>query len=136
MAGSKSASPEAGYLKPRAAFACRGKGNWKDKEGHRIEMLDGTRDVDIHFSPFTNTLAIRRLKLQQGMAVQTKVVFINVPNLSFEIARQQYTLIEDNITDKRYKYESLTSGFKTELPVDMDGLLIEYPQYFERVWPR
>lgn len=113
-----------------------GKGNWKDKEGHRIEMLDGARDVDIHFSPFTNTLAIRRLKLQQGMAVQTQVVFINVPDLSVEMARQQYTRITDKETGRRYRYESLTSGFKTELPVDEDGLLIEYPQYFERLWTR
>lgn len=113
-----------------------GKGKWKNKKGNRIEMLDGARDIDIHFSPFTNTLAIRRLKLKQGIATQTQVVFINVPDLSFEIARQQYTLIEDNTTVKHYKYESLTSGFKTELPVDEDGLLIEYPQYFERIWSR
>ena len=73
-----------------------GKGKWKNKKGNRIEILDGARDIDIHFSPFTNTLAIRRLKLKQGIATQTQVVFINVPDLSFEIARQQYTLIEDN----------------------------------------
>lgn len=113
-----------------------GRDKWKNKKGNRIEILNGARDIDIHFSPFTNTLAIRRLKLQQGIVTQTQVVFINVPDLSFEIARQQYTLLENNTTDKRYKYESLTSGFKTELPVDDSGLLIEYPQYFERVWFR
>lgn len=113
-----------------------GKGRWKNKKGNRIEMLDGAHDIDIHFSPYTNTLAIRRLKLQQGMTVQTKVAFINLPDLSFEIARQQYTLTKNSESDKRYKYESLTSGFKTELPVDDDGLLIEYPQYFERIWSR
>lgn len=112
-----------------------GKGNWKSKAGGPIKALEGSRDIDIHFSPFTNTLPIRRLDLVQGESAETQVVFISVPDLSFEIARQQYTLIENNATGQWYEYESLTSGFKTKLPVDKTGLLVEYPQFFERIWP-
>lgn len=36
------------------------------------------------------------------MADQTQVVFINVSDLSLEIARQQYTLIKNSESDKRY----------------------------------
>lgn len=113
-----------------------GIGNWVNKDGARIEALDGSRDIDIYFSPFTNTLAIRRLALQEGKSAQTQVVFISVPELSFSIARQQYTFIKDSGENGLYEYESLTSGFKTRLPVDRDALLLEYPGFFERIWSR
>ncbi|MTI89080.1 MAG: hypothetical protein FH748_14070 [Balneolaceae bacterium] len=39
-------------------------------------VLNGARNIDLHFSPFTNTLAIRRLALEKGESAQTQVVFI------------------------------------------------------------
>jgi uncharacterized protein len=58
-----------------------GKGHWNDTEGKSIPSLDGCVDVDIYASPFTNTLAIRRLALQQGEAETIQVAFVNLPDL-------------------------------------------------------
>ena len=36
----------------------------------------------------------------------------------------------------RYRFEVLPRGFAAELLVDADGLVIDYPQLFRRVWSR
>ena len=56
-----------------------GQGHWLDASGHPVTALDGCFDVDILASPFTNTLAIRRLRLDQGAAATLDIVFIDPP---------------------------------------------------------
>jgi hypothetical protein len=34
-----------------------------------------------------------------------------------------------------YKYEGLESGFTAELQTDRDGLVLDYPDLWRRVWP-
>jgi len=109
-----------------------GQGHWRDESNHSIPALDGCFDVDILASPFTNTLAIRRLRLDQGAASTIDVVFIDPRDGQFHRSRQQYTRTGAN----RYHYASLESGFESELPVDDQGLLLEYPGYFRRAWSR
>ena len=43
-----------------------GQGNWHDDEHGALTELAGCLDVDISATPFTNTLALRRLDLQPG----------------------------------------------------------------------
>lgn len=35
-----------------------------------------------------------------------------------------------------YRYESVLSGFNAKLQLDADGLVVEYPGIFRRVWPQ
>jgi len=107
-----------------------GRGHWLDASGHPIAALDGCFDVDILASPFTNTLAIRRMRLDEGTAATIDVVFVDPRDGRFHRSRQRYT----RIAAHRYHYASLESGFESELPIDEDGLLIEYPGYFRRMW--
>ncbi len=113
-----------------------GNGNWKNAKGELVTSLRGCHDVDIYYSPFTNTLAIRRLALPPTESADINVVFINVPDLKVSAVRQRYAFLQQTSKGGLYRYESLASGFTTELPVDFDGLVIEYPRFFKRVWSR
>ncbi len=39
-----------------------------------------------------------------------------------------------NIRDGIWRKPGLASGFSAELPVDSDGLVIDYPGLFKRIW--
>ena len=119
-------------INARLKLTADGEGRWRDKSNSPIPSLDGCFDVDILASPFTNTLAIRRLQLEQGAAATIDVVFIDPRDGRFHRSRQRYTRRGEN----RYHYASLESGFESELPVDDHGLLLEYPGYFRRAWTR
>ena len=113
-----------------------GKGRWTNAQGEIIASLNGCSDVDIFYSPFTNTLAIRRLALEKGEPADIRVAYINVPDFDVSAVQQRYTFLDTTSQGGLYRYESLTSGFTTELPVDADGLIIDYPKFFRRAWAR
>ncbi|MCI0443103.1 putative glycolipid-binding domain-containing protein, partial [bacterium] len=46
---------------PSLVLNSNGKERWTNARGEIIPSLEGCSDVDIFYSPFTNTLAIRRL---------------------------------------------------------------------------
>jgi uncharacterized protein len=106
-----------------------GEGNWRDGDGHPVAALQGCVDVDISATPFTNTLPIRRLGLQPGEAREVAVAYVAVPALTPEPVRQRYTCLGAG----RYRYEGLFQGYMGELPVDADGLVLDYPGAFRRV---
>ncbi len=80
-----------------------------------MATLDGCTDVDISVTPFTNTLPIRRLNLDQDESTEIETVYISVPELQVETAIQRYTCL-DSLDDEggRYRYESVPSGFTAE----------------------
>ena len=107
-----------------------GEGVWTDGNGAALLHLDGCVDIDISASPFTNTLPIRRLNLTSGAAEVIAVAFISVPDMQVTLEQQQYTCLEG----AAYQFLSLDGGFTARLPVDADGLVIDYPGLFKRVW--
>ncbi len=109
----------------------RGKDNrWSDDGNHLLEALDGCVDVDIMITPFTNTLPIQRLKLKTGQSREIAVVYIGLPGLIVSRFEQRYTCLVRNSEGSIYKFESLKSGFTAELKVDVDGLVVDYPDIF------
>ncbi|MDJ1431190.1 putative glycolipid-binding domain-containing protein [Halostagnicola sp. A-GB9-2] len=111
-----------------------GGGKWADGQGEEVSALNGCIDVDISVTPFSNTLPIRRLKLDQNESAEVQIAYITVPELRIEAVSQRYTCL-DPIDENGglYRYESISSGFTAELPVDSDGLIIDYPGLFDRV---
>ncbi|WP_396613490.1 putative glycolipid-binding domain-containing protein (plasmid) [Haloferax sp. S1W] len=110
-------------------------GRWTDGRGETVPKLDGCTDVDISVTPFTNTLPIRRLELTRNESAEIKTVYISVPEFRVETASQRYTCLDPlDENGGRYRYESVSSGFTAELPVDPDGLVIDYPDLFDRLW--
>lgn len=104
-------------------------GNWTDASGRSRIDLEGCIDIDISATPFTNTLPIRRLKLKQDERRVIRVVYIALPEMTAEPVEQAYTRLEE----RTYRYEGITSHYTAELPVDEDGLVIDYPELFRRV---
>jgi hypothetical protein len=65
------------------------------------------------------------------------MVYIEVPLMQVTATEQRYTCLEITPGGGRYRYESLENGisvFTAELPVDGDGLVVDYPGLFKRVW--
>jgi hypothetical protein len=102
-----------------------GNGNWQGPRGLNLQ-LSGCIDIDIAWTPFTNTLPIRRLGLTPGESREIAVVYIAPPALEPRPLRQRYTALGEG----RWRYESLASGFSAELVVDEHGLVTQYPGAF------
>jgi uncharacterized protein len=111
-----------------------GEGHWKRGGGEPVPELDGCIDVDISATPFTNTLPIRRLGLEPGESEELMVTYVRVPELLVGPERQRYGCLEAQADGGLYRFEALTSGFTAELPVDAEGLVIDYPGLFRRAW--
>lgn len=111
-----------------------GQGHWYTHTGDPISPLDGCIDVDISATPFTNTLPIRRLELRPGQSAELLVAYVLIPEIELMTDKQRYTCVELNAHGGLYRYESMESDFKAELPVDNDGLVIDYPGLFKSIW--
>ena len=116
-----------------------GEGRWTTGDGRPLPELDGCIDVDLSATPFTNTLPIRRLGLRPGGSAEIVVAWIAAPDLSVEVARQRYTRLDARPDGGCYRFEALPNdrlpdGFVAELAVNGDGLVVDYPGLFRRVW--
>jgi uncharacterized protein len=111
-----------------------GEGHWKRGGGEPVPELDGCIDVDISATPFTNTFPIRRLGLEPGESEELTVTYVRVPELLVGPERQRYGCLEEQADGGLYRFEALPSGFTAELPVDAEGLVIDYPGLFRRAW--
>jgi hypothetical protein len=115
-------------------FAADGFGSWMDEFGKSVPDLEGCIDVDITATPFTNTLPIRRVRLNPGESAEIRVVYFAIPEMRVSVVPQRYTCLETRSEGARYKFESLSDGFTAVITVDADGLVEDYPGLFKRVW--
>ena len=107
-----------------------GLGCWRHRDGRAIDALDGCLDVDIWPTPFTNSFPIRREPMKVGERRQFRIAWIFALDLTVHPRTQAYT----RLADRLYLFESLDrSGFSAELPVDEDGIVLDYPDLFRRV---
>ena len=120
--------------RPVLELLADGEGYWKRRGGESVPELDGCIDVDISATPFTNTLPIRRLGLEPVESEELTVTYIRVPELLVGPERQLYGCLEEQADGGLYRFEALPSGFTAELPVDAEGLVIDYPGLFRRAW--
>jgi len=103
----------------RLSLAVDGEGNWS-RDGQRLEPVAGCIDVDLEWSPSTNTLPIRRLGLATGEAKTVVAAWVRFPSLEVERLEQTY----ERLADDRYRYRS--GRFTADLAVDQDGVVLEY----------
>ncbi len=94
-----------------------------------LMALHGLTDVDLGFSPVTNTLPIRRLDPAIGEAVAVTAAWVRFPELTIEPLPQTYT----RLAERRYRYESAGGAFVTEIEVDDLGLVTTYEGGWRRI---
>lgn len=109
-------------------LASDGDGRWT-RDGLPMPELGGVLDPDLTVTPFTNTLPIRRLRLSTGQSAEITTAFVDFPALTVMSNPQRYTCLEEG---RRYLYESRASDFRRELEIDRDGLVVSYPDFWQR----
>lgn len=108
-----------------------GEGVWTDADERRIPSLDGVIDVEIQWSPLTNTLPVRRLDLKSGDERDISVAYIAMPSLELRRSEQRYTRIDASTV----RYTSQGGDFTADIEVDEDGVVLQYPELFARRFP-
>jgi hypothetical protein len=102
----------------------RPNGRWIHN-GTDLPQLDSCVDIDLNFSPSTNTLPIRRLRLAVGASTKVRAAWLRFPDFTLHVAEQSYTRIATN----RYEYRN--GNFRSEISVDSIGLVRDYPPAWE-----
>jgi hypothetical protein len=118
---------------PKVELLSDGEGRWSSVDGRAVAYLDGCEYVDIADTPFTNTLPVRRLGLSRGAAAEITVAYVDGTDLQPWPEPQRYTRLDQD--DNVYQFLSLDGGFTADLPVDSEGLVLDYPGLFRRTWP-
>jgi hypothetical protein len=96
-------------------------------DGDVRDDMAGAVDIDLGWTPATNTLPIRRLRPPLGERVELTAAWIAFPERGFEPMMQAYT----NLGGGRWLYESTESGFTAQLAVDAEGVVTHYDGLFE-----
>ena len=96
------------------------KGRWW-RGGREVSGLYGCVDVDLGVTPATNTLPIRRLRLEVGESRDIRAAWVKFPRLEIEPMAQRYT----RVAEYRYRYES--KNVEVDLEVGSAGLVTHYP---------
>ncbi|MCG2623457.1 putative glycolipid-binding domain-containing protein [Arthrobacter sp. I2-34] len=92
--------------------------------------LDQALDCDIEYCPATNSMPILRLGLVHDAeaAAELTMAWIRVPSLAVETSQQLYAGSSAYRDDAGAAVVSYSSGdFSSELTVDPDGIVIDYP---------
>lgn len=85
--------------------------------------------IDISLTPFTNTLPINNLKLSENNPKEIKVIYIDILSNLVKPVAQQYT----KIGPYTYHYDNLQTDFTSDIVVDDHGLVVTYPELFDKI---
>jgi len=104
-------------------------GRWYE-DGRKRDTVRGSLDLDLGWSPSTNTLPIRRLNLGVGESSgAVTAAWVRFPELTLEPLPQEYR----RLSERRYRYTSRAGAFTAEIDVDDHGLVIDYGDVWQRV---
>ncbi|WP_312287807.1 putative glycolipid-binding domain-containing protein [Chryseobacterium gleum] len=106
----------------------RNQNHWKIN-GVVHSEFNNFKFIDISLTPFTNTLPINNLKLAENSSQEIKVIYIDVLNKVIKPVTQQYT----RISADQYRYDNLQTDFTADISVDESGLIVNYPELFEKI---
>lgn len=106
-----------------------GRTQWGEMNGAHRTDLDGCTDIDLHVSPFTNSLPIRRLQLDVGDAADITAAVIDVETLGVIPVDQRY----EHVAPGQWRKTHLKTGLASEFRVDEYGLVHDEPDLFRRI---
>jgi uncharacterized protein len=104
-------------------------GLWSKADPGQLSGLMCSFDVDIEFTPATNALPINRLGLAIGESAEIEAAWVRIPTLAILPAKQRY----ERLSESKYRYTSISSGFQAEIEVDRFGLPIRYGNIWQRI---
>jgi hypothetical protein len=109
-------------------LAADGAGHWT-RDGTPVPELAGALDVDLGFTPATNTLPIRRLALAVGESAPVRSAWLRFPELRLEPLQQTYTREAEQI----FRYRAVVDGepFTARLDTDAFGRVLLYEGLWE-----
>jgi hypothetical protein len=105
-------------------LATDGHGSWW-RSGKLVLQDPGALDVDLGFSPVTNSLPIWRLGLEVGQARGITVLWLQYPELQLVPARQTY----ERLGELAYRYCS--GSFEAVIRIFPDGLVEDYVGFWK-----
>lgn len=97
-------------------------------DGREVPELAGLSDIDLGFTPATNTHAIRRLGLAKGEEGATTAVWLDTDDWQVKPLPQTYRCAGTGI----YDYSSPLHDFHARLIADDFGAIVEYPGLWRR----
>jgi len=114
---------EAGGAAILFSLAADGEGRWT-QDGFPVSALDGALDIDLGFTPATNTLPIRRLDLVVGGRAPVRSAWLRFPEFRLEPLEQLYI----RETERRFRYQAIVDGdpFIAYLDTDIFGRVVRY----------
>ncbi|HZL73535.1 MAG TPA: putative glycolipid-binding domain-containing protein [Planctomycetota bacterium] len=96
--------------------------------GRPCPEVEGCEDVDLNFSPSTNSLPIRRLSLAVGERAVVRAAWLRFPDFTLHRLDQEY----HRRSRTSYRYSS-ASGFSTVVAVNGAGLVTRYGRLWKAV---
>jgi uncharacterized protein len=106
-------------------------GRWYEN-GRENQAVSGAIDIDLGWSPSTNTLPIRRLGLESGQTSgEFHAAWVRFPDLTLQPLPQEYV----RLADRQYRYSSRGGAFTANLLVDGNGLVLDYERFWQRAEP-
>jgi uncharacterized protein len=91
-------------------------------DGRPCPQVLGCDDVDLSFTPATNTLPTRRLRLAMGQRTTVRAAWLDFPSVRLAPLEQIY----ERVAESRYRYES-AGGFTALLETNTSGFVTHYP---------
>jgi hypothetical protein len=126
---------EARWRDGRASLELRREGGGWSVNGEARPDLDEALDCDLAACPLTNTMPILRHNLHRESGDRTfTMAFIEVPRLRVIPSRQRYTYLRQTSAGALVRYRS--GSFESDLTIDADGFVVEYPKLGRRLTPQ
>jgi hypothetical protein len=95
--------------------------------GRVVSGLDDCVDLDLGFTPATNTCVLRRLSLAIGQTAVAPAAWLDISTGTLERQVQHY----ERRTESQYWYESPRFEYAATLEVSPAGFVLLYPRLFE-----
>lgn len=108
----------------RLSLERRDDGIWS-VNGTPVPEYAGCDDIDVSFTPSTNTATIRRLALDVGQQQSSRAVYVAEPELTLHVVEQTYR------RTAKTQYAYIADSFEATIDVDDDGIVTTYPGLFE-----
>ena len=115
----------------RLELLADGEGSWS-LDGHPVPVVDGAIDVDLGFTPMTNTLPLRRLDLDVGARARVRSAWLRFPEWRLEALDQTYF----REAEQRFRYDAIVDGepFRATLDTAAIGRVLRYENLWEAVF--